>query len=140
MKSRLLAILIIATISSCKKKYSYEDGPAPQPLTQKPKQLCNIIVDRKQINDTTGRFTLGDWGDYADIIVGIAEYNSYHLGSEYCNIPLCGQIAEKITFTSAMLSIRYVGYRDGELYNVIVPVTQQEYDKYNKGDYYCYTP
>ena len=136
MKLRLLALVLIVTTFACKKEYSYEGGPTPP---QKQKQLCNSIVGKRVVNDSTGNFMLGDWQHFASINVSIDVYNSHKVGDWYCDIPLCGRITNKQYFTNDP-TFTWVGSVGGRTYDVVQVVSQAEYDKYIVGDDYCYTP
>lgn len=135
MKPPLIAFLLIATISSCKKEYSYEGAPT---LPQKPKQLCNIITDKHLVNDTTGHFMLGDLEYEAELDVSLDVYNNYKLGAEYCNIPTCGYITSKYT-SFPHPTITYCDSPTGRrTFSVTLVIPQSDYDKYKVGDLYCY--
>ena len=135
MKLLLLVIILIASICSCKKDYSYEGGPTAPP---KQKQLCNIITDKYKVNDTTGHFMLGDLEYEADLNVSIAEYDSYKQGDTYCNIPTCGYITWKYTdFPHS--TITYADSPAGQrTFSVTLSIPQADYDKYKVGDLFCY--
>jgi len=128
MRTILLIIVVFILVSSCKKDYYHFHSHQPSKQTRR----CGIILWTYRLNGVYPYFRIDDLPGVA-LPVNEADFTTYKTTNQYC-FNLCDTVTGKYTTTTN-------GYPQWILvvkHDVLVPVTQVNYDKYKVADLYCY--
>ena len=140
MKPRLIAFLLILTITSCKKDYSYEGGPTHHDTTTTTsQQKCDLVTSKAIVQGLPMlqfEFEPPPWGHGYGIYVNQQDYDTYKLGDHYCWTPICYGIVRKYMTTTGVSHFSF-----GDIpFEADVAVPSEIYSNYNRGDNYCDIP